>query len=66
MGPIIWNLSFVNMDRALQKPVLGHMRTPKAQISLRICTVWAGPPLPANKTLDTIEYTRKGPAQARV
>ena len=41
----------LHMDHAMWKPVLGHMRTAKAQISLRICAGWSGPSLSANRII---------------
>ena len=41
--------------RTKRKHVFGHMRTAKAQISLRIRAVWSGPSLSANRI---IEYYR--------
>ena len=43
------------MGRAMRKRVFRHMRTPKAQISLRIRAVWSGHSLFANRVIDTIE-----------
>ena len=40
---------------AARKRVFGHMRTAKAQISLRIRAVWSGPSLTANSSLNTIK-----------
>ena len=40
------------MSRAMRKCVFGHMRTAKAQISLRIRAGWSGPLLSANRRLE--------------
>ena len=37
--------------RPMRKRVLGHMRTAKAQVRLRICAVWFGPSLSANRII---------------
>ena len=41
-----WN---IYMYSVMQKRVFGYMRTVKAQICLRIRTVWSGPSLSANR-----------------
>ena len=35
----------------MRKRVFGHMRTAKAQVSLRIRTIWSGPSLSANRII---------------
>ena len=40
-----------HMIRAMQKCVFEHMRTAKAQISLRIRAVWSGPSLSSNRII---------------
>ena len=45
-GPRYWNRE--NICRAIQKCVIRHMWTVKAQIRLRICAVWSGPSLSTN------------------
>ena len=40
-----------NMDRDMRKRVSKHIRTAKAQISLRICAVWSGLSLSANRII---------------
>ena len=49
----IFRINRVNyyVCRALRKHVFGHMRTAKAQISLRIRAVWSGPSLSANRLI---------------
>ena len=48
----MWKDSFLQyLGRTMRKPVVGHMRTAKAQVSLRIRTVWSGPPLSANRII---------------
>ena len=39
------------MGRAMRKRAFGHMRTAKAQISLRIRAVWSGSSLSANRII---------------
>ena len=39
------------MGRATRKRVFRHMRTANAQIRLRICAVWSGPSLSANRII---------------
>ena len=39
------------VGRAMQKRVFGYMRTPNAQISLRIRAVWSGHLVSANRTI---------------
>ena len=39
------------MDRVMRKRVFRHMRTAKAQIRLRICAVWSGPSVSANRII---------------
>ena len=43
----LWN-QFVS---TMRNRVFGHMRTAKAQVSLRIRVVWPGPPLSANRII---------------
>ena len=45
--------------RAIAIRVFGHMRTAKAQSSLRIRAVWSGPSLSATESLDTTECTNE-------
>ena len=40
------------MGRAMRKHVFGHMRTAKAQISLRIRAVWSGPSLSESRIIE--------------
>ena len=42
-------LAKVRCRPAMQKRIFGHMRTTKAQISLRICAFWSGHSLSANR-----------------
>ena len=44
-----------HLGRTMQKRIFGHMRTAKAQISMRIRTVWSGAPCPLAESLDITE-----------
>ena len=44
-------LSVHNIGSSMRQCVFGHLRTAKAQISLRIRTVWSGPSLSANRII---------------
>ena len=50
---VIYQLYFSNMymGHAIRKCVLAPIWTVKAQIRLRICTVWSGPSLSANRII---------------
>ena len=55
---------YYSMGRAMRKRVFGHMRTAKAQISLRIRAVWSGPSLSANRIIgyyEMYEWRAKAP-----
>ena len=39
------------MGHVMRKCILGHMPTAKVQLSLRICAVWSGPSLSANRII---------------
>ena len=45
------NQSYMYMGYDMLKRVFGHMRTAKAQISLRIRAVWSGPSLSAYRII---------------
>ena len=46
----------INMGRAMRKHVFGCMRTAKAQVSLRVRTVWSGPMLSAYRIIRYMYY----------
>ena len=48
-------VSQLHMGCAMQNRVFGHMRTAKAQISLRIHAVWSGPSCPLTESFDIKE-----------
>ena len=55
------------MGRAMCKHVFGHMRSAKARIRLRICTVWSGPLLSANGFIKTpLNVSLRANAQMRL
>ena len=51
------------MDRVMRQRIFGHMRTAKAQISLRIRAVWSGPSLSANKLIGKEMYEWRAKAR---